>query len=87
MQTEDEAAEEAGRINFRAYCDAVNNTNIADNPIPDWDELGDRVREGWRRGAMAVGFHVTGEIIASFAESDAQAEQIKARYRQAPKNG
>lgn len=44
----------AARAAFRAYGKAVGGVNVAGNPLPPWEALGETVQEGWLRAAGAV---------------------------------
>lgn len=39
---------------WAAYVQAVGNTTYDGRPMPTWDQLGDRQREGWKEAAKAV---------------------------------
>jgi len=46
--------ERAGRIAFESYNNAVGGVTWDGKPIPGWDAVTDKVREGWRTAAFAV---------------------------------
>lgn len=43
-----------GRVAFEAYGDAVSWTAYNGQPMPQWPEVSEAIREGWRSAAMAV---------------------------------
>lgn len=42
------------KIAFEAYSNAVGGTNVAGNPIPPWEELGEKVQGGWTAAVNAM---------------------------------
>ena len=48
--------ESLGKTAYAAYTEAVGGTTWDDKPMPMWDELNDRQRDGWIAAAVAVGF-------------------------------
>lgn len=46
--------ERHGRIAFETYNDAVGGKTWDNKPIPGWDAVTDKVREGWRIAAFAT---------------------------------
>ena len=46
--------EDHGRIAFEAYNDAVGGKPWDGKPIPGWDAVTDKVRDGWRTAAIAA---------------------------------
>lgn len=46
--------ERHGRIAFEAYNAAVGGVTWDDKPIPVWEAVTDKVREGWRTAAFAA---------------------------------
>lgn len=49
-----ETLERRGRIAFEAYNDSVGGVTWDGKPIPGWDAVTDKVREGWRTAAFAA---------------------------------
>lgn len=43
-----------GQIAWEAYAKAVGGLTYDGKPLPTWDELGDRQKEGWEKAAAAV---------------------------------
>ena len=43
-----------GKIAWEAYRKSVGGLSFTGQPLPDWEDLGDRQREGWEVGAEAV---------------------------------
>jgi hypothetical protein len=46
----------AGSLCYAAYCAAVGGTTFNDQPLPTFDELGDRQKAGWEAAADNGGF-------------------------------
>lgn len=46
--------EDLGKANFDAYRASKNGVTYDGKPIPEWADLTDDVRQGWRDGARAV---------------------------------
>jgi hypothetical protein len=44
-----------GERAWRAYCEKVGGTAYDGKPLPAWDELGERQRQGWQAAAAAAG--------------------------------
>lgn len=44
----------SGRIAFESYNDAVGGVTWDGKPIPGWDAVTEKVREGWRTAAFAA---------------------------------
>lgn len=58
----DETQTEPGKIAFDAYCAQVGGKTYQGSDIPDWADLGDTVRAGWRAAASAVvAYHESGQ--------------------------
>jgi hypothetical protein len=45
---------EDAQIAWEAYAASVGGTTFDGKPLPTWDELGDRQKEGWRAATKAV---------------------------------
>ena len=45
---------ESGQVAWEAYAKAVGGKTFDDKPLPTWEELGDRQKDGWRAAAEAV---------------------------------
>ena len=42
------------KLAWDSYKEKVNHTNFEGNPLPVWEELGDRQKEGWEASVQAV---------------------------------
>ncbi len=51
--TEQVPEQSPGQLAYAAYCRAVLGRTHDGKPVPSWDELADRTREGWQAAAMA----------------------------------
>lgn len=54
MASDTDRRVQLGRIAFEAYRDEVGGLSVTGTPIPDWEDLGDRIRLGWCAAAEAV---------------------------------
>lgn len=54
--------EEQGKLAWDTYKEAVGGVSFEDKPLPDWDDLGERQREGWRAAAEAVAEDTGGDM-------------------------
>ena len=43
-----------GKIAWEAYAEAVGGTTFDDKPLPKWEDLGQRQKDGWGAAASAV---------------------------------
>lgn len=48
------------KLAFAAYCKTVDNKNVAGQPIPSWEQLGDSIQAAWVAGANAVAAYLEG---------------------------
>jgi hypothetical protein len=58
---------ELAKASYAAYGEATENRNYQGLPMPDWENLGDRVQKAWiaAAGSIAIG------LLESFAQSEA----------------
>ncbi|MFF1469127.1 hypothetical protein [Streptomyces mirabilis] len=45
---------ELAKLAYTAYSDSVNGRNVRGEPLPEWDELGERIQTAWEVAAEAV---------------------------------
>jgi len=50
---------ELGRVAWDAYARSVGGKTFDDKPLPEWEQLGDRQKEGWEEAAQAVAEEVS----------------------------
>ena len=43
-----------GKTAYEAYCGARNWLGFAGQPLPQWTEVKDEIKHGWREAAIAV---------------------------------
>ena len=46
--------DELGRVAWDAYARAVGGKTFDEKPLPTWEELGERQKEGWASAAQAI---------------------------------
>ena len=63
---------ELAREAFNAYGAAVEWKNVAGNPMPDWNSVGDRVRGAWIAAACRVRALTVGDLEARLAAVEAR---------------
>lgn len=55
------------KIAWEAYAKAVGGKTFDDKPLPTWDELGERQKEGWKQASIFVENATRLEIISEIS--------------------
>jgi hypothetical protein len=53
-----------GKIAYDAYCGHVDWKSYNGDPLPQWADARENIREGWRKAGMAAMFAVTNAVVA-----------------------
>lgn len=63
-----------GMLAYLAYGEYVGMVNFQGDPMPEWDDLPERIQRAWREAARRVEFTVRGRTVESCEDGICQGE-------------